>query len=71
VALVKRNVREYLADIEQENPVERCRNEQDRVSTTDPDATLYTKGDRPAHLGYLDNYLMDNESCVILGVELT
>jgi len=71
VALVKRNVREYLADIEQENPVERCRNEQDRVSTTDPDATLYTKGDRPAHLGYLDNYLMDNESCVILGVEPT
>jgi len=36
-AHVKRTVREYLADLEQENPVEEPAPQQDQVSTTDPD----------------------------------
>jgi transposase len=61
-AQVKRTVREYLAELEQENPTEEP--VQERVSTTDPDATYATKGG-PAKLGYYDNYLVDNRSCVI------
>jgi hypothetical protein len=45
--------------------------EQDQVSTTDPDSTYATKGGTPARLGYNDNYLVDNESCVIVGVQAT
>ena len=45
--------------------------EQDKVSTTDPDSTYLTKGNRAAELGYFDNYLIDNESCVIVGVQAT
>jgi hypothetical protein len=30
-----------------------------------------TKGNRAAELGYFDNYLIDNESCVIVGVQAT
>jgi DDE family transposase len=45
--------------------------EQDQVSTTDPDSTYATKGGTPARLGYYDNYLVDNPSCVIVGVQAT
>ena len=45
--------------------------EQDQVSTTDPDSTYATKGGTPARLGYYDNYLVDNHSCVIVGVQAT
>ena len=45
--------------------------EQDQVSTTDPDSTCVTKGGIPARLGYYDNYLVDNDSCVIVGVQAT
>src|SRR5207247_8887711 len=45
--------------------------QQDKVSTTDPDSTYLTKGNRAAELGYFDNYLIDNESCVIVGVQAT
>jgi hypothetical protein len=45
--------------------------QQDKVSTTDPDAAYFSKGDRASKLGYFDNYLMDNASCVIVGVEAT
>ena len=41
------------------------------MSTTDPDATYATKGGTPARLGYYDNYLVDNHSCVIVGVQAT
>ncbi len=71
VAHVKRTVREYLADLEQENPIEEPAPQQDQVSTTDPDSTYSTKGDRPAELGYFNNYLIDNQSCVIVGVQAT
>jgi hypothetical protein len=45
--------------------------EQEQVSTTDPDSTYATKGGTPAQLGYYDNYLVDNHSCVIVGVQAT
>jgi len=45
--------------------------QQDQVSTTDPDSTYATKGGTPARLGYYDNYLVDNHSCVIVGVQAT
>ena len=70
VAKVNRTVREYLVELEQENPVEPPVEQQDKVSTTDPDATFATKGG-PARLGYFDNYLVDNASCVIVGVQAT
>ena len=41
------------------------------MSTTDPDSTYATKGGTPARLGYYDNYLVDNGSCVIVGVQAT
>jgi hypothetical protein len=56
-AQVKHTVRQYLAELEQQNPTEEPVHEQERVSTTDPDATYATKGG-PARLGYYDNYLV-------------
>jgi transposase len=70
VAQVNRTVREYLAELEQENPVEPPVPQQEQVSTTDPDSTYATKGG-PARLGYYNNYLIDNGSCVIVGVQAT
>jgi len=70
-AQVHRTVREYLAELEKENPIEAPAPQQDRVSTTDPDSTYATKGGVPARLGYYDNYLVDNASCVIVGVQAT
>jgi hypothetical protein len=51
--------------------VEEPVHEQEQVSTTDPDSTYATKGGTPARLGYYDNYLVDNPSCVIVGVQGT
>ena len=70
-AQVNRSVRQYLVDLEQQNPVEEPVHQQDQVSTTDPDSTYATKGGTPARLGYYDNYLVDNPSCVIVGVQAT
>src|ERR1700687_100721 len=70
VAKVNHTVREYLAELEQENPVEAPVPQQEKVSTTDPDSTYATKGG-PARLGYYDNYLVDNASCIIVGVQAT
>jgi len=70
-AQVNRNVRQYLAELEEQNPTEEPVHEQDQVSTTDPDSTYATKGGTPARLGYYDNYLVDNHSCVIVGVQGT
>ena len=64
-------VRQYLQELEQQNPVEEPVHDQDQVSTTDPDSTYATKGGTPARLGYYDNYLVDNDSCVIVGVQAT
>src|SRR6266853_1533927 len=70
-AQVSHTVRQYVEELEQQNPVEEPVHEQDLVSTTDPDSTYATKGGTPAQLGYYDNYLVDNHSCVIVGVQAT
>src|SRR6478609_1966346 len=70
-AQVNQTVRQYLVELEQQNPTEEPVHEQKLVSTTDPDATYATKGGTPARLGYYDNYLVDNQSCVIVGVQAT
>ena len=70
VAKVNHTVHEYLVELERENPVEPPVAQQEKVSTTDPDSTYATKGG-PARLGYYDNYLVDNASCVIVGVQAT
>jgi hypothetical protein len=70
-AQVNQTVRQYLVELEQQNPTEEPVHQQDQVSTTDPDATYATKGGTPARLGYYDNYLVDNRSCVIVGVQAT
>ena len=78
VAQVSRTVREYLAEVAEQNPVAES---EDRppapgsvaaqiVSTTDPDAYWAGKGG-PTVPSYLDHYLIDNASGVILGVEAT
>src|SRR5450755_2453666 len=70
-AQVKHTLRQYLSELEEQNPVQEPVHEQEQVSTTDPDSTYATKGGTPARLGYYDNYLVDNASCVIVGVEAT
>jgi transposase len=70
-AQVNQSVRQYLVELEQQNPTEEPVHQQDQVSTTDPDATYATKGGIPARMGYYDNYLIDNDSCVIVGVQAT
>src|SRR5664279_3967742 len=70
-AQVNQAVRQYLVELEHQNPTEEPVHQQDQVSTTDPDATYATKGGTPARLGYYDNYLVDNHSCVIVGVQAT
>ena len=68
---MKQTVRQYLVELEQQNPTAEPVHEQEQVSTTDPDSTYATKGGTPARLGYYDNYLVDNHSCVIVGVQAT
>lgn len=71
-APVNRTVREYLGELEKENGSgEPPAHQQDRVSTTDPDSTYASKGRTVATLGYFDNYLVDNHSCVIVDVQAT
>ena len=70
-AHVHRTVRQYLKEVEEQNPTEEPVHQQEQVSTTDPDSTYATKGGTPARLGYYDNYLVDNHSCVIVGVQAT
>ena len=72
-AQVSRTVREYLTELERQNPVgdpEERPMAQEKVSVTDPDAAWAIKGG-PATLAYYDNYLIDTHSRVILAVEAT
>jgi transposase len=72
-AKLSRTVQEYLTELERQNPVvgsEGSRKLQEKVSTTDPDATWAVKSG-PAVLGYYDNYLVDTTSRVILSVHAT
>jgi len=74
VARLSRTVQEYLAEVEQQNPVvdpaEPPPPASRTVSTTDPDAAWAVKWGRAA-LAYYDNYLIDSPSRVILAVEAT
>src|SRR5207247_57373 len=54
-AQVNHTLRQYLKELEEQNPVEEPVHRQDQVSTTDPDSTYATKGGTPARLGYYDN----------------
>ena len=70
-AQVNRTVREWLTELEAQNSVEEPTHSQDKVSTTDPDSTYATKGGTPARMGYYNNYLIDNDSCIVVGVQAT
>ena len=73
VAQLSRTVQEYLTELERQNPVadsEGSSQLQEKVSTTDPDATWAVKSG-PATLGYYDSYLVDTTSRVILSVHAT
>ena len=73
VAQLSRTVQEYLTELERQNPVADSAGSsqlQEKVSTTDPDATWAVKSG-PATLGYYDNYLVDTTSRVILSVHAT
>ena len=70
-AQVNRTVREYLAELEAQNPVEEPTHSQEKVSATDLDSTYATKGGTPARMGYYNNYLVDNHSCIVVGVQAT
>ena len=65
VAQVSSTVKEYLSELEKENPVSKA----EKVSTTDPDAVLAAKAPGTAIMAYYDNYAIDTTSRVILGVE--
>lgn len=76
-ARVSRTAQEYLAELEQQNPVSETESPgtspeaaSRKVSTTDPDAAWAFKGG-PAGFAYYDNYLIDTASRVILAVEAT
>src|SRR6266853_1706062 len=72
-AQLSRTVQEYLSELERQNPVAHSEGRtklQEKVSTTDPDATWAIKSG-PAVLGYYDNYLVDTTSRVILSVHAT
>jgi hypothetical protein len=71
VAQVNQTVRQYLVELEQQNPTDEPVHQQDQVSTIDSDATYATKGGTPARLRYYDNYLVDNRGCVIVGGQAT
>jgi len=75
-AKVSRTLREYFAEVETANPTPSSENQtppedSGKISSSDPDATWTTKGGVPAQLSYYDNYLIDNESNIILDVEAT
>jgi len=83
-AQVNRTVREYLEELSAQNPTtettaassEETMAEKvmamlpGKLSTTDPDATWSAKHGL-AVLAYYDHYLIDNESCIVIGVEAT
>jgi len=78
VARVSGTVRDYLADLARENPVLEDESKPAQrsvaaryVSTTDPDACWASKLGARSVPSYLNHYLIDNASCVILGVEAT
>ena len=74
-AKVSRTLRDFLAEVEVINPVQsesiKPKAGDVPISSSDPDATWATKGGVPPQFSYYDNYLVDNESNVIVDVEAT
>ena len=78
ITSVNRTVREYLAELEQQEAKAKetssvGENDQtiaECISTTDPDASLSSENG-PARLAFFDNYLINNASRVIVGVQAT
>src|ERR1035438_5314576 len=66
-AKVNRNVRQYLAELEEQNPTEEPVHEQEQVSTTDPTRLMRPKVELRLASVTTTNYLVDNHSCVIVG----
>ncbi len=73
VAQLSRTVQQYLAELEQQNPVADSEEPAPSgpVSTTDPDAAWTAAKNGRALLANYDNYLIDAHSRVILAVEAT
>jgi transposase len=75
-AQVSRTVHEYLTELEQQNPVEATEPPAPRakaptsLSTTDPDAAWAVKHGAAA-FAYLNHYLIDTTSQIIVGVDAT
>jgi len=82
-AEVNQTVRQYLEELAAKNPTPETPAPgsqeasaklmammPEKLSTTDPDASWSGKSG-PAVWAYYDNYLIDNESCIVLGVEAT
>lgn len=82
-AQVNRTVREYLEEVAAQNPISETPETgspetsdkvmerlPEKLSSTDPDASWSGKNG-PAVWAYYDNYLIDNESCIVIGVEAT
>jgi hypothetical protein len=63
---VNHTVREYLVELERENPVEPPVAQQEKVQPQTRIRSTRPKGG-PARLGYYDKYLVDNASYVIVG----
>ena len=53
------------------NPSEEPVPDRKLVSTTDPDASYATKGGTAPRLGCYDNCLVNNPSCMMVGVQAT
>ena len=81
-AKINQTVREYLEEISAQNPPAPVAENEvsvspnviaaspEKLSLTDPDATWSAKHG-PAALACYDHYLIDNNSCIIIGVEAT
>src|ERR1700677_3206083 len=60
-----RTVREHLAELDMQNPVEAPTHSQDKVSTADPASTYCNKRRQAGAHGLLQHYLVDNHSCIV------
>ncbi len=70
-AQVNQTVRQYLVELELQNPVEEPVHQQTRCRPPIPIPPTRPRAGPQLRLGYYDNYLVDNPSCVIVGVQAT
>jgi hypothetical protein len=70
-AQVKRTVRQYLVELEQQNPIENQFSSKTSYRPPIPIPPMPPRAGLRLASGYYDNYLVDNDSCVIVGVQGT